>query len=307
MEESISVSELLQQWYAFKRADFAPSTRKVSEQAVRVLDEHFGPVSLNALKARHLDAWYAEMRAKGWSALYIKRVVSVLGTAFNCAVRWELAASNPVTISQLPRKNTARVQSPSSATVRAALQIAAANDPGLFAFIRLAAVSGARRSELLGLRREDLDVDIGTITIRRVVTVGDEGVAILERTKSARGAFTVSMSNETVKVLEKWLATHASEWIFPGRDPRRPLSPGFITHQVMRLGRLLGVPLRTHMLRHFAATMSLQSGTPITVVAHRLGDSVSTIQQVYAHSVAPTDSAAADALAATLHYLAQSA
>jgi integrase len=38
-----------------------------------------------------------------------------------------------------------------------------------------------------------------------------------------------------------------------------------------------------HSLRHFAASSMLAEGAPITAVAGHLGDTVETIQRVYAH------------------------
>src|SRR5207253_3145043 len=107
-------------------------------------------------------------------------------------VRWELASTNPVRSAQAP-KPRGKVKAPSQDTVRRAITYARLRDPQLWLFIRLAATSGARRSELLGLRRDDFAADVCQITFRRVVVRDEHGIAIVDAAKSQRGARTITV------------------------------------------------------------------------------------------------------------------
>jgi integrase len=86
-----------------------------------------------------------------------------------------------------------------------------ARHPLIFLYLRIDAITGARRSEILGLTRDDFDPDLGTLTIRRAALPG----AIVERTKSERGARVVAVDSETATFIQKSLAEHDSEWLFP--------------------------------------------------------------------------------------------
>ena len=61
-------------------------------------------------------------------------------------------------------------------------------------------------------------------------------------------------------------------------------------------------PIKFHGLRHTSATLSLQAGTPVHVVAARLGHSkVEMTLNVYAHALPNQQKAAAERLDTLLH------
>jgi integrase len=295
----ITVAELLEQWYERMRLDLATTTRQTTENAMKILVADFGPVSVDALRPRNLDDWHATRRAQGSSRSYSVRIAGVLSAACAWGIRRGLCELNPVAGARQKREKGRKVQPPKPESVKAALALAE-KEPVLFCFMRIDAITGARRSEILGLTRSDFDPDLRTLTIRRVVVPVPGGLAIEERTKSDAGARTVSIDDDTVTVIEKALASHDSPWLFPGRDPTQPMHPRTITRKVGKLGSEIGVRIFPHALRHYVATESLRAGVPLPIVAARLGITVSTVTKVYAHAIRPDDRAAADALALTI-------
>jgi integrase len=295
----ITVAELLEQWYERHWPDFTTTTRQTTENAMKILVADFGPVSVDALRPRHLDDWHATRRAQGFSRSYSVRIAGVLSAACAWGIRREVCELNPVAGARQKREKGRKVQPPKPESVKAALALAE-KEPALFCFMRIDAITGARRSEILGLTRSDFDPDVGTLTIRRVVVPAPGGLAIEERTKSDAGARTVSIDEDTVTVIEKALASHDSPWLFPGRDPTQPMHPRTITRKVGKLGDGIGERIFPHALRHYCATESLGAGVPLPIVAARLGDTVGTVTKVYAHALRSDDRGAADALALTI-------
>lgn len=302
MDEIETVGELLDAWISYKRAKFEPTTLVVVINAIRLLKDRFGDITLVGLKPRHLEQWMSEMQEAGYSVSYIRRLITTMSTAFQFGLRWELVQSNPCVLAEKPKKGTAKVKSPAVATVNDALEYAKATDYGLYALVRLAAMTGARRSELLGLRRDDFDAGMSTITIRRAAVGVKGGLAVLERTKSSRGARTITIDVATGQVLEKYLTAHDHQWIFPSRNNygHRPVSPSTASHKIKALGRAVGADLHTHALRHFCAMELIGMGYSPTEVAGRLGDSVQTIVSTYLHARDLGDGAAAASMASLI-------
>jgi integrase len=135
-------------------------------------------------------------------------------------------------------------------------------DDRLLPLWRLAAYTGARRSELLGLWWSDVDLDAGTIAIRRArVRVAYEMVD-QDRTKNKQSERVVGLDPETVAVLRRWAKAQKAEWLAWG--PAWTDSGYVFTAEDGRLvhadqvgnwyGRLVagaGVPaIRFHDLRH---------------------------------------------------------
>ena len=83
-------------------------------------------------------------------------------------VKWELVGRNAA-ISASPPKEEKREIAPPALDDFVKIVAAAANyDADLATLVRLAAVTGARRGELCGLRWSDCDADSGTLSSREL-------------------------------------------------------------------------------------------------------------------------------------------
>ena len=114
------------------------------------------------------DRLYADMGARGLSAATIRQAHAVARKALADAVRKGLLASNPADTADVP---TVRRHEPVTWTADdlATFLTATASTPWGPLF-RLAAMTGMRRGEVLGLRWGDVDFDAGTVTVRRTVS-----------------------------------------------------------------------------------------------------------------------------------------
>ncbi|WP_269802686.1 tyrosine-type recombinase/integrase [Actinocorallia populi] len=129
----------------------------------------------------------------------------------------------PRRASQTPRRQTSEPgKAWTSAQLRTFLSIAQTHR--LFAFFRLAAYFGARRSELLNLRWRDVDFDAAEIRITGSAAF-IAGERIEGTTKSGRSR-TVSLDEETVKILRAHCAKqNAESWnsVKPGAAARKAM------------------------------------------------------------------------------------
>jgi integrase len=217
---------------------------------------------------------------------------------------------SPADRARPPRQRPYEIHPPEPAQVQLLRREAEAVNLALPVFLRLAATTGARRSELIALRWGDLDLDARRLTIARAI-VEDFERSLVEKGTKTHSSRRVALDPVTVDLLRAhWeraadlaaqcdVVLHAKSFVF-SHDPasRDPWRPDYATHAFRVLARRLGMPeLRLHDLRHYVATRLLANGTDVRTVAGRLGHrNASTTLNVYAHFVPAADEDAADLL-----------
>jgi integrase len=155
-----------------------------------------------------------------------------------------------------------------------------------------------RRSEILGLMEEDLDLEavVPTLQIQRGLTVDPKGGVLIQKTKRKSSQRLLELSPRTVAALkqhrkrraeEKLTALHWDEQGFVFTK----LSGGYLHPNTLYstyfkpLRDRAGVPpIHFHDLRHTYATLALLNGVPVKVVSEILGHrDVATTLRTYAH------------------------
>jgi integrase len=184
------------------------------------------------------------------------------------------------------------------------------SDPDFAVFLRLAAVTGARRGELCALRWSDVDLVAESITIARAI-VGERNDKLVEKDTKSHASRRIAIDPQTVNVLaghrdrSEDRATSAETtlperaFVFsPAVDGSRPWRPGGVSLAFIRLRKRAGVgAVPLHSFRHFAATRMLAAGVPVRTVAGRLGHAnAATTLNVYSHWIEASDQTAATVL-----------
>ncbi|HET9311644.1 MAG TPA: site-specific integrase [Actinomycetota bacterium] len=162
----------------------------------------------------------------------------------------------------------------------------------------LAATSGMRRSELLGLAWRDisLDAEPPRLQVRRVLVQYGKITAIKEP-KTARSRRTIALDPAATAALKTHKARLAEErlragaayeeggWAFPD-ELGRLLSPSSVSAAFRRRVKAAGLPpIGLHGLRHSFATMGLEAGVDTLYISEILGHSSPAItMSVYQHT-----------------------
>lgn len=136
-------------------------------------------------------------------------------------------------------------------------------------FLRVGFDTGARLSELLSIRVEDIDQD-GTIIFRKTKNGSPRAV------KLGRKTFLAVMKYRRARLSEE------IEYLFPNRAGRDPIDKRYIQTQLQMLGRRVGVKLSPHRLRHGCARAMLLAGADVLTIQQRLGHSAPTVTLHYA-------------------------
>ena len=170
----------------------------------------------------------------------------------------------------------------------------------LHTFLFLAALTGTRRAQLLGLRWHNVHFDTNRVSFCAGWVEGPDG-PVLTTTKTKR-SHVVDLDPDSFAVLAKYAETAMDApdgFVFSDDRGTAASKPNRVTKAFLRHRRSAGLrPFRLHDLRHFMATEMLDAGVPIVVVSRRLDHQrVSTTLDKYAHAVPGGDARAS----ATLH------
>jgi integrase len=186
-----------------------------------------GSIPLRSLTSDTIDTLYTRLlhegRVDGTGGLAIKTVHEIhliVRAVLDDAVRREVLRLNPARLATAPRFRLNRRERRMAWT---------ANELATFLnhmdghhhhrSFRLAAYTGMRRSELLGLRWRDIDLDRQRLTILRSVVYAN-GQAVETPCKTATSARTIDLDDTTTELLDHWRHDHDQQF---DDDPTRSL------------------------------------------------------------------------------------
>jgi integrase len=306
---------LLDRWvkHAAVLKDLSPTTVREHERTIdKTIRPVLGDTELRKLDGRALDAFYAQLRTreKPLAPASVRRVHAVISAACTQGVKWGELKVNPANHATPPGVRHAPKAVPTPEAIQALIKAAQADDPDMASLIALAAVTGARRGELLGLRWSDWDGVAGTLTIERsVATI--KGDLLIKPTKTygvrrlACDPFTDEVLKRHRAMMEERADDAGVELADDGPvfsyDLERPIHPDTVSHYVRDLADKAKVDIHLHQLRHFAATQLVSGGVDVRTVAGRLGHAdASTTLRVYSHALPERDREAAESLGKAL-------
>ncbi len=305
---AMTLASYLERWMDHVRAHRQPDTTRNYAVRCRRFSAEIGGVRLDKLRVQQLDEVYRRWVAAGMAPSTLRGYHAVLGAALSQAVKWDLVPRSVAPLATLPTVDGRRMSVPDADTVRLLIKESEESDPVLSAAIMLAALTGCRRGELLGLRWSDVDRDRMVLHVERSVKREEEGrVLRIGPTKTHQNR-RVSLDPVTLAVIgthleraKRWaadaLVTLDADGYILTEDPTgtTPMPPDTLTHRFSRLARRLGLAsLRFHDLRHSVATTLLGAGYDLAIVAGRLGHRDPTITlRVYAHALEERDRQAA--------------
>ena len=264
--------------------------------------DHIGHLRLQEVSPIDLDRLYAVLRESGrrsagggaLSLRTVRYVHTVVSVALADAVAKGVLQRNPASAASPPSASSARA--PEMAWWRpedTSAFLAATAGSELGALFHVAAMTGMRRGELLGLRWSDVDLARARLTVLRQLTSTDYQVRIGEP-KTARGRRTIDLDPNTVAVLERLKTRASGQYVFNLADGSPP-HPERITRAFTRAVTDSGLPrIRLHDLRHTHAAHLIAVGVDPLTISRRLGHaSVAFTLDRYGHLFAQSGAEAA--------------
>jgi len=275
--EGLTVEGYLVEWLRSVRGTVRERTWKRSEEVVRLhIVPALGKTRLDRLSALQLQALYRSKLGSGLSARTVRMVHTTAHKALKQAVRWSLIPRNVAEAVDPPRERATEIRPLDEGQVKGLLR--AVRGERFEALYVLAVTTGMRSGELLGLRWEDVDLQAGTVQVRRTVFNGR-----VEAPKTAKARRNIKLNRASIAALCQHPRT--GEWVFCN-GVGGPLSVHNLHNRSWKpLLKKAGLPdMRFHDLRHTAATLLLTKGVHPKVVQEMLGhSSISITLDTYSH------------------------
>jgi integrase len=264
----VSVSEVIDGFLADAQSRVGKHTLAFYEKFCRFFKEDMGTLNADALTMLMVEAW---TRKPAWSNSTRHVALGILAMAFRRAQRKGLIASNPLQGVKRPPKASRGAKALVSADAHARLVTCA--EPMFAAFLKLLWLTGARPSEIAGLKAEDIDME--------------QGLAVLHEHKEAYlgKSRVLFFSPEAIEVIRK--RDCRSGLLFPGKDGGK-MTATIIGKRLKRLCVKAGVKhCIPYGYRHSFATDALCNGVPDAQVAALLGHSgTAMLHKHYSHLTA---------------------
>ena len=308
-EGNRTVAEALDEWLEVSGPTWAVSTlRDQTSRVSLVKRDMIARMVIGRLTVVDVDRWHARLRSKGVGESSIRNQHLVMRASMSQAARWGWVATNVVALATLGRRKTQPRSAMTADDVRAVIAAGEALDPAAGLAFRLAAITGARRSELCALVWSDVNGD--RLTIDSSIAIEREGSINDKRKPALTDGATKTANQRTVRLDPRTMAAIQSlrverekwgPWMLnPGE---RPLNPERMTRWWSLARRDAGIAShwRLHDLRHWSATEAIGRGHDIRTVAGRLGHANPAMTlRTYAHAMDGADAGVAATLAESL-------
>jgi len=263
-----------------------------------------GRVPLEKLSPQHVQHLLNRKLEEALKPKSVRYLRGTLRTALNEAVRWGLVSRNAAALVDGPRVERFDIQPFTPAEARVFLDSIAGER--LEALYSVALTMGLRQGEALGLRWQDVDVELGYLRISKQLQ-RVHGAPQLVEPKTARSRRTLAMPPMITKSLEQHRVRQRQErsnagnrWaetdlVFASTEGK-PLDGTAISKGFHSLLKRAGLQQRRfHDLRHSCATLLLVQGVSPRVVMDVLGHSqIGLTMNTYSHVIPDLRRDAAD-------------
>jgi integrase len=254
----ITTADLLKRFKAYQKAHLRPTTFVRLDGILETLKAAL-PVQAKEITRRTV-ADYIMKRSETVSAGTVAKEFATLNHALRLAVEWELLTVNPAQGAKLPRQSEGRTRYLSPTEFKAALEAAPDWTRGPMA---LAAFTGMRRGEILGLCWKDVDLD-------------------------GQRVYLPDTKNGTLRVLTlNQLATQVFKSLpvgEPGTLVFLDVDAAKLSTYTKRVFASVGImDASFHSLRHTAASWLVMEGVDLYTVGKILGHKTPRMTQRYAH------------------------
>lgn len=261
------------------------TTLKGYDYARRKLTADIGSYSAREVKPTDIQK-YVNRLTTTLSAKSVKNIISYLSSCYDEAIMSGMLATNPCTVVKLPKIKKPKIVILTPAQIQILLDASMYYGLDFKVCCELALYMGLRRSEILGLKKSDIDLDKKLLYVRHTRHEID-GKTIIQSTKTEESQRTLVIPNIVLTDILDLIAQHkAYETDYLILVKGKPMRPDYTKETLQRLRKKANLPdITLHGLRHTCASMLNSSGAfDLAEISHYLGHSnITTTLGVYTH------------------------
>ncbi len=264
------------------------STIEAFESGLRVhLVPYFGDTPIGRITHEDVERFMSRLRRKGLAPKSVKNYLSTLHSVFDYALRKRWIGENPCRLVNKPKTDDSDpdIRFLTLDELEAVIRAIPDDDPrGAVERVlyRVAAMTGMRQGELLGLRWQDVDWLVAKVRVRQSFVRGEFG-----KPKSKRSSRGVPLAMRVASELEALHRRSAyqgdSDLVFAHPETGNPLDRSKVLKRLKLHCRAAGVrEIRFHDLRHTFGTTMAASGVPLRTLQEWMGHRDIKTTQIYA-------------------------
>lgn len=266
---SISLDAFVSNMY-LPHVKFRKRSWRVDERiAQQYLSPVFGARKLDSIEGSEVEDWLHGLLEKGLAPATCNRILAVFKTICSLA-----AMRGILSVGQSPcagvssfRTHVQRERYLTRDEAQRLMRALEKSDRQEAVALRLLLLTGARKSEILKARWENVHLDLRLL--------------IVPLSKSGKPRHII-LSDAALEVLRAMPRTPGTPWLFPGQSPGKPLSDLYLFWNKLR--RKLGLAdVRIHDLRHTFASFLVNAGHSLYEAQKMLGHSDPRTTMRYAH------------------------
>jgi integrase len=312
--DGLKVENYLRRWLEDSVKDTVRGTtfERYEQNCRKHIIPTLGHVKLKNLTPAHVRGLYKE-KLQSLSPRSVRYIHVTLHKALKQAMHDGLIPRNVTEAVKPPQIQREEMRPLTPEQAKTFLETVHAEDDRLGALYVMAVTTGLRQGELLGLKWDDIDLEAGTLQVRRTLTTA-KGGPVLSSPKTKGSRRTVKLSQTALRALRRHLDRQLGEddragslWRENGlifaSEVGEPLDRRYITtHRFKPLIKQAGLPeIRFHDLRHTCATILLSKNVNPKVVSEMLEHaSIAITLDTYSHVLPDMQDSAATAMDGTL-------
>lgn len=273
-QHSRSFSDVADEWWEFHSATLGPITFKSYTPAIRRAKEEF-TCPIDEVTPTDINRFIIDLSKQQYSRKTISTQLMIVNQIFKYAVQYGYVPVNPAREIDVPRGLSKQQRELPTPEEIATIKQTTDEPMGLFAYWIM--YTGCRRSELLALTWDDVDLKARTITINKARYQLNNKTYIKEP-KTAAGIRVVPILDKLLDVIPK----KGKGLVFPYNGEMYMERRFELEWNKYR--KKYGINCTPHALRHCYATMLYENDVNVKDAQQLLGHAqASTTQDIYTH------------------------
>lgn len=304
--DNMTISQWFDTWYEMNANKWKVTTRKQREIAIRLnIKPLLGQYKLSKLDRATYQKEFINALERDYRHSSVRLLHNIFKIGINAAVEEELLTRNrftKVSFSNNDDQADTNENFLTPAELNALLKTAKETENITnYSYLLTIAYTGIRRGEASGLQWQNIDFANNTITIER--TRDNKGARSPKTKNSYRTILVDDLVMAQLKKYQVWckqtmlafgVRYTENSYVFISYQTGEPISDTGLLYMFRRVQEAAGLVITNeegeqvakstlHGLRHTHATILLNSGQNVKVIAERLGNTPAMIYEIYGH------------------------